>query len=84
MPNFIKKIVVQALGFNVFLRPSTGITFKKGVILDYLSPDCIPVTATALYKKLSQDQTILATYIDAHNILATSTNRFEFLQLVLQ
>ena len=42
------------------------------------------MTATAIYAKLSQDDSIVIEYMDAHNILATTTNGFEFIQLLLQ
>ena len=40
--------------------------------------------ATAIYAKLSQDDSIATEYTNTHNILATTTNSFEFLQLLLQ
>ena len=82
--NFYDNLVTQATGYNIFLRPSIEITPLDGVVPDFISYDCERMTATALYSKLSQNDTIAIDYADAHNMLATTTNGYEFLQLIIQ
>ena len=82
--NFYDNIVTQATGYNIFLRPSDEITPTEGVVPYGMSPECEKMTATALYSKFCQKDTIATTYTDAHNMLATTTNGFEFLQLLIQ
>ena len=76
-------MVIQAAGFNIFLRPSDEITKVNGVIPDYMDPDTESATATALYTKFRQTDTIAKEYSAAHNLLSTPTSGFEFLQLLM-
>jgi len=77
--NFYDNLVTQATGYSIFIRPSTDITPLDGVLPDNTKSDCISMTATAIYTKLSQADSIATEYTDAHNILVTTTNGFEFL-----
>jgi len=77
--NFYDNFVTQATGYHIFIRPSTNITPLDGVIPDNMQSDCISMIAATIYAKLSQDDTIVIEYTDAHNILATTTSGFEFL-----
>ena len=77
--NSYDNLVTQAAGFHIFLRPSNEITRVKGVVPDYMDPDAENSTATALYTKFRQTDTIAKGYSAAHNLLATTTSGFEFL-----
>ena len=48
-----------------------------------MDPDAESATATALYTKFRQIDTIAKEYLTAHNLLATTTSGFEFLQLLM-
>ena len=52
--------------------------------LNQILSSSIAITSTAIYTKLSQADSITRSYTDAHNILATTIDRFEFLQLIMQ
>ena len=79
--NFYDNLVTQAAGFNIFLCPSDEITKVKGMVPDYMDAYPKHVTSTAIYTKLRQIDTIAKDYSAAHNL--TTTNRFEFLQLLM-
>ena len=81
--SFYDNLVTQAAGFNIFLQPSNEVTRAKGVIPDYMDPDAESATATALYTKFRQIDSIAKEYSAAHNFLATTTSGFEFLQLIM-
>ena len=81
--HFYDNLLIQAKGYKIFLRPSEEITPTEGVIPDGLSTECKNITATALHSKLSQANSIAASYVDAKNLLATTTDGYEFLQLLM-
>ena len=81
--NFYDNLVTQAAGFNIFLRPSDEISRARGVLPDSMDPHAENATATALYTKFRQADTIAKDYSAAHNLLSTTTNGFEFLQLIM-
>ena len=82
--HFYDNLVSQVSGFNIFLRPSDEITTTDGVIPDILDEECKKIMGTALYSKFNAEGTIASTYTDAHNLLATTTDGFVFLQLLQQ
>ena len=49
-----------------------------------MTPDCESATSAALYSKFSHPDTIATSYTDAHNLLATTTNSYIFIQLLIQ
>ena len=81
--HFYDNLLIQAKGYHIFLRPSDEITSTDGVIPDGLSKQCRDMTATALHSKLSQSKSIAESYVDAKNLLATTTDGYEFLQLLM-
>ena len=81
--NFYQNLATQATGHNVFIRPHADITIDKGVMPYGMLPESQTVTATALYTKFCQFGTISPSYTDALNLLATTTDGFQFLQLLL-
>ena len=81
--SFYDLLLTQAIGHNIFLRPANEITRTKGVVPDGLNATCTQLTATALHSKLSATGTINAAYIDAHNLLASTTDGYEVLQLLM-
>ena len=81
--NFYDNLVTQAAGFHIFLQPSDEITRVKGVVPNYMDPEAEIVTSTTLYTKLYQIDTIAKEYSAAHNLLASITSGFEFLQLLI-
>ena len=58
-------------------------TPTNGVVSDGIDSKCALVTATALHSKLIMKGTIDSTYKDAHNILATATDGYEVLKLLM-
>ena len=81
--SFYDLILTQAIGHNIFLRPADEITPTHGVIPDGLDATCTQLTATALHSKLSATGTIHVSYTDAHNVLASTTDGYEVLQLLM-
>ena len=83
--NFYDNIVTQAMGYNIFLCPSNELSLSDGVVPDSMSPEYERrATTTALYSKFSHPDTIATAYTDVHNLLATTTNGYVFLQLLIQ
>ena len=76
-------MVTQAAGFNIFLRSSDEINRINGVVPDYMDPHTESATATALYTKFRQTDTIAKDYSPAHHLLSTTTSGFELLQLLM-
>jgi len=81
--SFYDLLLTQAIGHNIFLRPASEITRSEGVVPDGLDATCTQLTATALHSKLSATGTINMAYVDAHNLLASTTDGYEVLQLLL-
>jgi len=81
---FYDNIVTQATCQNIFLRPSDEITPTAGVKPDGMQPRLEAIMTTALHSKFSQDGVIYPTYTAAHNLLATTTSGYVFLQLLMQ
>ena len=67
------------------IEPVRGgnIEATDGVVPDGMDSKCTLMTATALHSKLSMKGTIDLAYTDAHNILATTTDGYEVLQLLM-
>ena len=81
---FYDYIITQASRQNIFLRPSDEITPTAGVKPDGMQPRLEAIMTTALHSKFSQDGVIDPTYTAAHNLLATTTSGYAFLQLFMQ
>ena len=81
--SFYDLLFTQAIGHNIFLRPAKEIAPSRGVIPDGLDATCTQLTATALHSKLSATGTIHVSYTDAHNLLASTTDGYEVLQLLM-
>jgi len=82
--NFDDNLCVQSKRFNIFLRPSKDINKLLGVAHITMDPDCVSAMGTALHSKMSQVDTIDEKYKDAHNLRQTTTDRYVFLQLLIQ
>ena len=81
--NFYQNLATQTTSHDVFVRPYSEITVQKGVIPDGMLPESQNTMASALYTKFCQAVTISPSYTDALNLLATTTDGFEFLWLLL-
>ena len=81
--SFYDLFLTQAIGHNIFLCLAKEITPSRGVIPDGLDDTCTQLTATALHSKLSATGKIHVSYTDAHNLLASTTDGYEVLQLLM-
>ena len=84
IPKFYDNVVSQATRNNVCIRPSSELTKTEGVKPDGMQPRAEAIMSTALHSKFSQDGVIDSTYKAAHNLLATTTSGYVFLQLLQQ
>ena len=75
---------MQAVIYMDFLQPSDIITRTDGVIPDDMSSDCTSLTLTTLYSKSWQDNIISESFDMAQNLLKTTSDDFEFLQLLVK
>ena len=73
----------KGAGYHIFLRPSDDRTSTEGAVPDNILPDVEAATAVSLYTKLQKKDTINKTYSAGQNLLSTTTNGFEFLQLLI-
>ena len=80
---FYDDIVTQESGYNVFDRPSDELSLSYGIEPDSMTHNCKSEIAIALQWKCSQTDIIATSYADAYNILATTTNGYVFLQLLV-
>ena len=82
--NFYSNLVTQSEAHNVFLTPSDKITALLGAEPQAMKSDSRNATATVLYTKFCQTDTIDPSYKDAQSLLEPTTDGYVFLQLLLQ
>ena len=81
---FYKDLYTQGLQYNILVRPEDEIDDTHDVIPDGITPDVRDAISATLYSKFRQDSVIPATFKDAANLLDSTHDGYEFLQLILQ
>ena len=81
---FYRNLQTQGLRYNVYLSNDSEIDKDHGVISDGLTHETEEIISTTIYSKCMQDNIMDESFTEAISLRATTRNRYQFLQLLLQ